>query len=99
MEDESLDSRRFGYKISALTLFIALAAISEFAIIDYTNRAITHFEHSLTICAPYLTGEEERAIRSQFALIKTSADYEDVIRRLQAVAAKQGITLREFMIW
>ena len=98
-EGEVQYSRRFVNKVVIVSLFLAVAGITEFAVMDYTNRAITHFEHSLTICAPYLTIEEERAIRSQFALLKTSTDYEAVIRRLYTVAAQHKITLHEFRIW
>lgn len=98
-QDEGQSPRCLGNIVAAMSLFLMLTAITEFTIMTYTNRAITHFEHSLTICAPYLTIDEERAIRSQFTLLKTSADYEAVIRRLHAVAAQHKITLPEFTIW
>jgi hypothetical protein len=91
--------RRLIYKLTTFCFFVGVILLGRLITLNYTNLAITHFEHSLAICAPYLTGEEERAIRSQFALIKTSMDYEAVIRRLQAVAAQHEITLNEFTTW
>jgi hypothetical protein len=93
-----LRSGVFNAMLGCIFFFWAVL-FGQFVIMLYTNLAITHFEHSLVICAPYLTHEEEQAIRSQFALLKTSTDYEAVVRRLQAIAAQHGIALREFTIW
>jgi disulfide bond formation protein DsbB len=87
------------YIISAFAFFIAVVLFAQLVTMGYTNAAITHFDHSLAICAPALTSEEERSIRSQFALLKTSADYEAVIRRLQDIAAQHEMTLRQFTVW
>jgi hypothetical protein len=94
-----LRSRRLRNIALAFMLFFWAVLFVQSVMMNYTNLAITHFEHSLAMCAPYLTIEEERAIRSQFALIKTRVDYEAVIRRLQAVAVQHNIALHEFLSW
>lgn len=45
---------------------------------SYTNAAITYFNQSLTIVLPYISPEEERRLRSEFARISSKRDYEQV---------------------
>ena len=90
---------RFLYLSGTVWFFFGVASFAQGIMLTYTNSAITHFQHSLSICAPYLTNEEERVIRSQFALLKTSTDYKAVIHKLQDAAAQHQIALREFTIW
>lgn len=73
--------------------------VKDMVIVNYVNSAVTHFETSLTICAPNLTEHERLDIRSNFAKIKNSNDYIVVMNRLQENAKKNNQELPKFSIW
>lgn len=65
----------------------------------YANKAITHFNQSLTIAAPFINATEERVIRSDFARVSSREDYVRVINGLEARVKERGVQLPEFTIW
>jgi hypothetical protein len=67
--------------------------------VSYTSRAVEHFEQMLTICLPTLPGPERDQIRSDFACMKTRADYIKIIENLEAKARANNRNVPSFSIW
>jgi hypothetical protein len=84
------------------TFFLALVASIIYVrglMHTYTNAAITHFYQSLTIVLPYISMEEERQFRSDFARIAKKEDYAELMEKLKARADSRNIKLPQFPIW
>lgn len=65
----------------------------------YTNTAITYFNQSLNIVLPFISVEEERRFRSEFARISSKNDYVQLVNKLNERAKSNGIQLPKFSIW
>lgn len=65
----------------------------------YTNIAVTYFNQCLTIVLPYVSPEEERRLRSEFARISSRKNYEQLVNELREHATSNSIQLPEFSIW
>jgi len=66
---------------------------------NYENTAITHFEQSIAIVAPYVETDEEKLFLSRFAQIRNKDDYVEIIRDLEQVAEKNNLTFPDFSVW
>ena len=66
----------------------------------YLSTAIGYFDQMMAICAPYLSSEEERALRSAFAQMTCRNDYVMIINELKDRACKhRADKLPEFMLF
>jgi hypothetical protein len=66
----------------------------------YLSTAIAHFDQLMAICAPYLSTEEEKTLRSAFAQMTCRNDYVTIIEKLKDHAIKHGVdTLPAFMLF
>ena len=66
----------------------------------YLSTAIAYFDQLMAICAPYLSSEEERALRSAFAQMTCRNDYVMIINKLKDHASKhRADKLPEFMLF
>lgn len=88
--------RKFVVHITAILAVVMVFCLFQLFIINYTNRAITHFQQCYSICRPFLTENQEEDIMSQYACIQSRADYVALIDRLYATAKKQGIKCPDF---
>jgi hypothetical protein len=91
--------RMYTYWIIGTTVLAVAFLGARFAMINYTNLAVTYFEQSLAICGPHLTHQDVKEIRSSFASVKRREDYVEVMQRLEDVAIPHGLKLPQFTIW
>jgi hypothetical protein len=82
-----------------MVAYLAGSILIDSIVINYEIRAVTHFEHSMAICRPYLETGEEAKILSEFAQIKTRDDYVRLLQRLDGIAHRHGVALRAFSAW
>lgn len=65
----------------------------------YVNSVITDFNQNVMIVAPFISIEEERKIRSDFARMQNKQDYLKVTEALHRVAQTNRLDLPKFSIW
>ncbi|HEY3932902.1 MAG TPA: hypothetical protein VGM58_11115 [Verrucomicrobiae bacterium] len=82
------------YRI-AMTYNVLIFSFLFFRYIEtsFVNESVTNFEQVYTICLPNLLPSEKEQVRSQFAQIQTKQDYDDIMRHLKEVAAKNNLRL------
>ncbi|MCW5205993.1 hypothetical protein VU08_03550 [Desulfobulbus sp. F5] len=59
-------------------------------ILFYTNSAITHFRQCYSICEPFITEQQAKEFRSQFALVESRTDYVVLLQDICNIADKNG---------
>jgi hypothetical protein len=67
--------------------------------IVYVTTAVDHFEQTYAICLPLLSPQERDQVRSEFARIRTKADYVAVLGKLDRKASQNNIEMPKFSIW
>ena len=91
------------WRSRAVTLFVMLLCSVFFlgilAAFTYINSARLHFSQSLAIVAPYLDEHQEELVISEFAQVRSSATYREVIRKLDEAATEGAVELPAFVIW
>jgi len=96
----TLSQRRFIRWVLILMLFFTTSVFwFRFALVSYSTSAIDHFEQSYAICLPFMSSSERDEIRSDFARIRTKADYVSVLARLDRTAHVHNIDLPKFSVW
>jgi hypothetical protein len=90
--------RVFIYLLLTMTL-LGAAIFVRSLMHAYTNNAVTYFNQSLTIVLPYVSPDEERRLRSEFARVSSKKEFEQLIKKLRDRAASNGIQLPQFSIW
>lgn len=58
----------------------------------YFSTAISYFDQLMAICAPYVSSEEEKMFRSEFAQMTCHGDYVTIINKLRQKASEHGIS-------
>lgn len=84
---------------SFIMIFFVSLMMFRFLSLSYIDRAITHYEQSLSICLPYLSKEERDLIRSRYSLIKNKNEYIAVIDTLTATAKNHKVEVPPFTAW
>ena len=79
--------------LMALSLTYAFGKIAFLAYVDLQLNA--SFSQRVDALSPYIDPMEERRLRSQWALMKSRADYEQINRRLDELATGANIQLPE----
>ena len=66
-----------------------------------TNVIWRVFNANVTICAPFITEQEAKQLKSKFAAMTTRAEYQTIDKELRDLAEKHGITsrLRKEQLW
>lgn len=63
----------------------------------YTDYSIcslnSNFKHKMAIIEPYVTDREFKNLKSQWALMRTGADYKQINDKIEELAIKQNIAL------
>jgi hypothetical protein len=65
----------------------------------YVNRAITHFHVLIEISRPYISDEQYRRYKSQFAQVSSKAEYEQVVKGLTDICRSNNLRTPELSIW
>jgi hypothetical protein len=99
LEVEARKHARFSWISFFVIITVGTAAFAQISMIGYANTLTAYAHRSLDICAPYLTDQQEKVFRSEFALVKTRADYLDIVHRLSIIAEAKGKKLPEFSPW
>ena len=84
-----------GFFLVFLYAFLTVRLIS----ISYTTNAIDHYEQVYAISLPFLSAPERDQVRSDFARMKTKADYVSVLSKLQSKARDHKVDLPKFSVW
>lgn len=66
---------------------------------NYKNAAIAHYLQMFDISAPYLSESERLTIKSEFAQMRTGADYYRILQKLELVAQDHGLNRPTFRPW
>ena len=106
-DDTSDDSRMPAPRWLRPARFISIAAV--FAIVVSATVAAINVDQSVLIwrtfnnhvarCSPFLTDDEEEAIRSRFAHVESRSDYLELEAVLESIAARNGIELKDIELW
>jgi ABC-type Fe3+ transport system permease subunit len=79
-----------------LYIFLFIVSFSDYFVVNYKDRTRTHFKQCVTICAPYITEKENNLLLSEFALIKSKADYINLNNKIKDIAQQYGLDLPKF---
>ena len=65
----------------------------------YINEAITYYQQSKSIIAPYISSKDLLLFDSRFSQIKTPNDYYEIMNQLKSVAKNEKVDLPDFDAW
>lgn len=65
----------------------------------YVNSAITHFEQSVAIVAPYASDREVVMLRSRFGLLASREDYQRILSEIESIGARGHVNIPQFKAW
>ena len=82
-----------------LLLFCCSFFFIQYLYVAYSNRAITHFRQSLSICMPRLDQQQEEDVLAKFAKIQCKNDYTAIMEELTEVANAASDELPDFKAW
>ncbi len=85
--------------MSLVAMCLATFMATQMIILGYTNRAITHFRQSFTICKPFIDDQDEDRLLAQFAMVTSKQDYVSILEELRETAKENGQELPEFSVW
>jgi len=106
--DQLIDRDDTGHRITfarvlkvniILSALIGIIFFIQLLLINYENSAITHFEQSLAIVAPYMNTDKEELLVARFAQIRNKDDYVTIIRELEQVGDSNNVNLPHFTLW
>ena len=82
------------YWLFSLLLILFLYALLKITFIAFVDLQLnTSFEQRLNAIGPYITIDEEKQLRSNWALMKSRSDYEKIKNKLEAKANMASINL------
>jgi hypothetical protein len=82
-----------------IQLVVVVYAFGAFAVINQAVFVRRTFLANMQILGPYLSGEEEKYIRSRFASMRTREDFLSIEQELSGVANKNKIRLYKVPVW
>ena len=94
--DASKKSKTYRYINASGWTFItvSLAFMGLFTMIDGTIRlrVLSSFEQHMTVVSPYIDEIDMKKLRSDFALMKSKADYDHIVNRLNNILSSTKVT-------
>lgn len=103
LERATLLSRHVGVWsfVSFIAVYMVFAVtVVSFSLVKtkYINQAITHYLQVLTIAKPYLNSNQVEKFNSEFAQIKNSKEYKNLINEIEDVLKDNQLEKPEFEI-
>lgn len=79
--------------IVLVSLLFVFPAFKSITADTFAALIIREFEHRIVIISPYASDQEIKLIRSQFARINGRADYKEIMKRVEKIAAEHDLKL------
>lgn len=97
------DRKRLFTRIRRIFLVITGIAVgvmfSRAIIQDHTLLIWRSFHGDMRQCAPYLSSDQEELLYSEYAKMRSKADFETILSELRSVAVEHKLTLHSERLW
>ncbi|MDT8419964.1 MAG: hypothetical protein RQ754_06000 [Desulfuromonadales bacterium] len=90
------DTTNATHKLALGSTLLFLFCLFHFFRIFYSESVVKYFDHCIRICSPYFKEKESEQLISDFALMTCKDDFEKITNKLEEVAHRGSVELRDF---
>lgn len=96
--DNRLEDLKRGTSVMVFVIPV-IGFIAGGAVINQAILVKRSFETNMAICAPALSLQEEKILRSRYASIRTKSQHAMLVSDLERLCQSKGVALRDFPTW